>query len=144
MSTPTTEIRIDPHHPDIEWKYERDGAKSGQFYHRTIGQTKWHLMHKSHITAARIRVMYEMITGHLSSLPGGGRKEVRWVKARKRLPTFNILYNVKFIDRNCPGVLEFKDQFLPANLDLNNTLWLEESPSIAPESGVKEGEDHTG
>lgn len=46
----------DPHHPEIEWR-----LIGKTFYHRNKYCKKWQQMNKSHLTPARIKVMYEMV-----------------------------------------------------------------------------------
>lgn len=57
LTNNTMTICNDPHHPEIEWKHE-----NGSFYHRVNGCKKWQRMHKSHLTVARIKAFYELVT----------------------------------------------------------------------------------
>lgn len=57
----------DPHHIDIEWKFE-----NGKFYHRQIPTNRWVEMKRIHITPKRIIALYEMInlSVAVNDLPG--------------------------------------------------------------------------
>lgn len=56
----------DPHHPEIEWKHE-----NGSFYHRNKTVKRWQVMHKSHLTIARIKAFYKLVIDEENAVTSG-------------------------------------------------------------------------